>query len=375
MTRFPAPRVLTLSVALALAGCSSFDGMFSGDKVDYRAQSKQTTGLEVPPDLTQLQRQAPLGRGAVSASQLTQSGGLSPEAVAAPTKVAVTQVPGAEIVRMGAVRVIRTTQTPEQVFATARAFWTDLGFEALEERADIGVMETEWKENRAKLPKDFIRRTIGTLLDGLYSTGERDKYRTRVERVGNLTEITITHRGMQEVYTSTQREQTAWQPRPADTEMEAEMLSRLLLRLGGKATIATPEQKATVAAATPNVVEPERLDLGRVPNELVVNEDFERAWRRVGQSLDRHGFTLEDRDRRAGLFFLRYADPDKAGKEEPGFFDRLFGKSEAAAASKLRVSVKSEGNRSVITVQNAQGQQQTDAMAKRILGLLQQDLR
>lgn len=374
MTRFPAPRVLTLSVALALAGCSSFDGAFTSDKVDYRGQAKQTTGLEVPPDLTQLQRQAPLGRGAVSAAQLAQnpSGGT----VQAPAAtVAVNQVPGAELTRVGSVRVIRTSQTPEQVWATSRAFWTDLGFDLPAEQADIGVMETDWKENRAKLPKDFIRRTIGTIFDGFYSTGERDKFRTRVERVGNATEITITHRGMQEVYTSTQKDQTVWQPRPADTELEAEMLSRLLLRLGGQVTAATPEQKATVAAATPNVVEPERLDLSRVPNELVVAEDFERAWRRVGQSLDRHGFTLEDRDRRAGLFFLRYADPDKAGKEEPGFFARLFGKTDGPSTAKLRVLVKSEGNRSVVTVQNAQGQQQTDDIAKRILGLLQQDLR
>ncbi len=374
MTRFPAPRVLTLSVALALAGCSSFDGAFTSDKVDYRGQAKQTTGLEVPPDLTQLQRQAPLGRGAVSAAQLAQnpSGG----AVQAPAAtVAVNQVPGAELTRVGSVRVIRTSQTPEQVWATSRAFWTDLGFDLPAEQADIGVMETDWKENRAKLPKDFIRRTIGTIFDGFYSTGERDKFRTRVERVGNATEITITHRGMQEVYTSTQKDQTVWQPRPADTELEAEMLSRLLLRLGGQVTAATPEQKATVAAATPNVVEPERLDLSRVPNELVVAEDFERAWRRVGQSLDRHGFTLEDRDRRAGLFFLRYADPDKAGKEEPGFFARLLGKTDGPSTAKLRVLVKSEGNRSVVTVQNAQGQQQTDDIAKRILGLLQQDLR
>lgn len=374
MTRFPVPRVLTLSVALALAGCSSFDPLFTSDKVDYRSQAKQTPGLEVPPDLTQLQRQAPLGRGAVSAAQLAQ-GPQGQVAQAPAATVAVNRVPGAELVRVGAVRVIRTTQTPEQVWSTSRAFWTDLGFDLPAEQADIGVMETDWKENRAKLPKDFIRRTIGALLDGFYSTGERDKYRTRVERVGDATEVTITHRGMQEVYTSTQRDQTVWQPRPADAELEAEMLSRLLLRLGGQATTSTPEQKATVAAATPNVVEPERIDLARVPNELVVNEDFERAWRRVGQSLDRHGFTLEDRDRRAGLFFLRYADPEKAGKEEPGFFERLFGKAEAPSASKLRVLVKTEGNRSVVTVQNAQGQQQTDDIAKRILGLLQQDLR
>lgn len=376
MTRFPVPRVLTLSLAVALAGCSSFDPMFTSDKVDYRSQAKQTTGLEVPPDLTQLQRQAPLGRGAVSAAALSAAGTAAPTAAAATTAtVALNQVANAEIVRVGNVRVIRSTQTPEAAWAVTRSFWTDLGFDLPSEQAEVGVMETDWKENRAKLPKDFIRRTIGSVLDGLYSTGERDRFRTRFERVGNLTEITITHRGMQEVYTSAQREQVTWTSRPADSELEAEMLNRLLLRLGGKAVTATPEQTATVAQALPVVAEPERVSLAQVPNQIVVAEDFERAWRRVGQSLDRHGFTIEDRDRRAGLFFLRYADPTKAGKEEPNFFQRLFSKADAPSTAKLRVAVKTEGNRSVVTVQNAQGQQQTDDIAKRILGLLQQDLR
>lgn len=373
MTRFPAPRALPLVAALALAGCSNFDPLFPSDKVDYRSQAKQTTGLEVPPDLTQLQRQAPLGRGAVSAAALNQA--QANPAPAAAAAVALSQVPGAEIVRNGTLRLIRTTQSPEQVWSTVRAFWTDLGFDLPSEQAEVGIMETDWKENRAKLPQDFIRRTIGTFLDGVYSTGERDKFRTRVERVGNFTEITLTHRGMQEVYTSSQREATAWTNRAADPELEAELLNRLLLKLGGRAVTATPEQKATVAGATPNVAEPERVNLAQVPNQIELAEDFDRAWRRVGQSLDRHGFTIEDRDRRAGLFFLRYADPSRAGKEEPGFFQRWFGKAETAATAKLRVAVKSEGNRSIVLVQDAQGQQQTDENAKRILGLLAIDLR
>jgi outer membrane protein assembly factor BamC len=374
VTRFPVPRVLTLSLAVALSGCSSFDPMFTSDKVDYRSQAKQTTGLEVPPDLTQLQRQAPLGRGAVSAAALGTASPAAPVAAAAAT-VALNQVPNAEIVRVGNVRVIRTSQTPEAAWTAARSFWTDLGFDLPSEQAEVGIMETDWKENRAKLPQDFIRRTIGSVLDGLYSTGERDRFRTRFERVGNQTEITVTHRGMQEVYTSAQREQVTWTSRPSDSELEAEMLNRLLLRLGGKAVTATAEQKATVAQAVPVVAEPERVNLAQVPNQIVVAEDFERAWRRVGQSLDRHGFTIEDRDRRAGLFFLRYADPSKAGQEEPNFFQRLFSKADAPSTAKLRVAVKTEGSRSVVTVQNAQGQQQTDDIAKRILGLLQQDLR
>lgn len=373
MTRF-ALSALSLAV---LAGCSSFDPLFSSnDKVDYRSQSKQTGGLDVPPDLTQLQRQAPLGAGgSISAAALAagpNAGGAAPSAV----PVALNKVDNAEIVRVGSTRVIRSSQSPEALWPVARAFWTDLGFELPTEQPEVGVMDTDWKENRAKLPKDFVRRTIGTLFDGLYSTGEKDRFRTRMERVGDQTEITISHRGMQEVYTGVQKDQTVWQPRPADAELEAEMTSRLLMRIGGKATgISTESRAAAAAATTTATVEQTKVALADVPNEIVLSEDFEGAWRRVGQSLDRHGFTVEDRDRRAGLFFLRYADPNMAGKEEPNFFQRLFGADAGKGTARYRVAVKSEGKRSVVSVQDSAGAQATHEQAKRILQLLLQDLR
>ncbi len=383
MTVLSVNRFALSCVALAvMAGCSSFDPLFSGDKVDYRTQSKQTPGLEIPPDLTQLQRQAPLGQGATSISAAQLASQPTGPATAAPTMaaVAVNKVPGAEIVRVGNTRLIRSSQTPEQLWPLVRGFWVDVGFDLPKEQADIGVLETDWKENRAKLPQDFIRRTIGTLIDGLYSTGERDLFRTRLERVGDQTEISITHRGMQEIYTTTRQEQTVWTVRPADPELEAEMLNRLLLRLGGKTTVASVDQSAKVAAATPNVATPQpAAALANVPDQLVVAEDFERAWRRVGQSLDRHGFTVEDRDRRAGVFFLRWADPNKVGKEEPNWFMKLFSSDKGPSMGRYRVLVKSDANvvspRSVISVQDEKGQQLTDEAAKRILGLLQQDLR
>ncbi len=370
MTRFS----LSCLALAALAGCSSLDPLFGGDKVDYRTQSKQTPGLEIPPDLTQLQRQSPIGQGgAISAAQLSAA----PAATAAAPStaaVAVNKVATAEIVRVGNTRLIRSSQTPEQLWPLVRGFWVDLGFDLPKDQADIGLLETDWKENRAKLPKDFVRRSIGTLLDGLYSTGERDLFRTRLDRVGNQTEIIVSHRGMQEVYTNSQKDQTSWTTRPADTELEAEMLNRLLLRLGGKTTAVTAEQTATAAATVPNVGAPQAASAD-VPKELVVAEDFERAWRRVGQSLDRHGFTIEDRDRRAGVFFLRWADPTKVGKEEPNWFQRLFSKNDAPAMGRYRVVVKSEASRSVVSVQDEKGAQILDDAAKRILGLLQQDLR
>jgi outer membrane protein assembly factor BamC len=220
------------------------------------------------------------------------------------------------------------------------------------------------------------------VFDGLYSTGERDMYRTRVERGANGTDIFISHRGMQEVYTTAAKDSTAWQPRPSDPTLEAEMLSRLMLKLGGqesaaKAVVAdAPKTDAKPAALATGGADPlrPRRALSEVPDSLSVNDGFDRAWRRVGLSLDRHGFTIEDRDRAAGLFYLRYADPEKAGQDEPNFFQKLFG-AKGSTPVRYRVSVKTEGATSTVRILDDRGQSITDDNAKRILSLLMDDLK
>ena len=281
--------------------------------------------------------------------------------------------PGGEILRGSDFH--RQTKTVEQLWPQLRAFWVESGFEIAKEETEVGLMQTSWHENRAKLPQDFVRAAIGKVFDSLYSTGERDMYRTRVERVGTGTEIYISHRGMQEVYSTQQKDQTTWTGRPSDPQLEAEMLSRLMLKLGAKEEAAKAALAAAPVAGSKTVAPARSRALSEVPNSLQVNEDFERAWRRVGQSLDRHGFTVEDRDRKQGLFFLRYSDPNQAGKEEPNFFERLFTSDKGLSAMRYRVSVKSEGERSTVTVLDDKGQQQTNDIAKRILNLLMDDLR
>ncbi|WAC72293.1 outer membrane protein assembly factor BamC [Roseateles sp. SL47] len=370
-------RLACLVAVASLAACSSLDRITSGDKVDYKAQAKQTTGLDVPPDLTQLPRDTRPAGGTVSAAQLASQPTAQRPLGAAPNTVAVAKAGEAEFQRLGNSRWIHSNLTPEELWPQLKAFWGERGLQVESEDPAVGVMETNWAENRAKLPQDFIRKSIGTILDSIYSTGERDKYRTRVERSPNGgTDIYIAHRGMIEVYTNSQKDDTAWQPRPADPELESIMLSRLLLKLGGK------EDAAQAVAANQPVPQgfesrpaPTPRSLADVPNSIQLNEGFDRAWRRVGQSLDRHGFTIEDRDRKQGLFFLRYADPNQAGKDEPGFWSRLFGSDKATASVRYRVAVKSEGERSTVVILDDKGQQQTNEMAKRILQLLLEDLR
>ena len=363
-------RAAALLLALSLAGCSSMDGVMSGEKVDYRSTATSTTqGLEVPPDLTQLARE---GRyqaqsGVVSANTMRKPGAAAPAAAGA--AVAPSAVGDMRIDRQGSTRWLVTGQTPEQLYPLVRSFWGERGFVLVVDNPEIGLMETDWAENRAKLPLDFIRRTIGRALDNLYSTAERDRFRTRIERTATGSEVYITHRGMQEVYSDTRPESTIWTPRPSDPELEVEFLSRLMVKLGAKdeaVKTAVANAPVSVSAAAPK---PKRTVLPAVA-AMEIDQPFDRAWRQVGLALDRSGFTVEDRDRGAGLYFVRYIDPKLAGKDEPNFFTKLLGGDKDVKPQRLRVVVKAGGAKTQVSVQTSDGAADNSEAARTVIGKL-----
>jgi outer membrane protein assembly factor BamC len=236
-------------------------------------------------------------------------------------------------------------------------------------------METDWAENRARIPDGMIRNTLGKLLDAVYSTSERDKFRTRLERgaQSGTTEVYISHRGMEEVYTNRELDQTKWQPRPANPELEAEMLRRLMVRLG------VQEERAKTQVAIAKPVDRATLQRGGDGGTLSLNEQFDRAWRRVGLALDRVGFTVEDRDRSKGVYFVRYIDPqiDNRTAENKGFLSRFkfWGGGDKSKTEQYRVLVKDLGERAEVNVLNKDGQREQSATANRILTLLHDQLK
>jgi outer membrane protein assembly factor BamC len=262
----------------------------------------------------------------------------------------------------------------DQLWEPVRDFWQENGFLLSMEQANLGIMETDWAENRAKIPQDFIRNTLGKVIDQLYSTGERDRFRTRLERTASGgTEIYISHRGMQEVLMGANKDQTMWQPRPADPELEAEFLRRLMVKLGisqeqAKAVVAAGAVKAGVRVAT----------VGNTP-VVQLDENFDRAWRRVGLSLDRTGFTVEDRDRSQGTYFVRYVQPGNPDRKDPGFLSKMFSfmssKPDAVAPLKYRITLKSEGESTTVSVLNAAGAPEASDNAQRIVKVLADDLK
>jgi outer membrane protein assembly factor BamC len=279
-------------------------------------------------------------------------------------------VAGMRVERDGSRRWLVVSKPAKELYPSIRDFWQETGFILMVDSPETGIMETDWAENRAKIPQDFIRRTIGKVLDSIYSTGERDKFRTRIElNSKGETEIFITHRGATEELTGTDKSQTIWTTRANDPELEAEFLARLMQRLG----YAEESTKASMAAAK-NVSGATKVSsLKKTPNprlEFVGN--FDRAWRDVGVGLDRSNFTVDDRDRSKGIYFVRFVNTTELSNER-GFFGKIFSKKtddDMKKAKRYRVLVKDTAGTITVVVQDEKGAAETDGVSLQILSLL-----
>jgi outer membrane protein assembly factor BamC len=359
-----------------LAGCGG--SLVESKKIEYKSAGKLPP-LEIPPDLTKPTRDDRYAVPDVSPKgPATYSAYVGDRAGQARTSTAQEVLPEVEkmrIERAGSQRWLVVSGSPEKIWPGIKEFWQDVGFIVNVELPEAGIMETDWAENRAKIPQGIIRSAIGKALDELYSTPERDKFRTRLEKGSqpNTTEIFISHRGMYEIYTNEGKTDTRWQPRPADPELEAEMLRRLMVRLGMDETRA----KTVVAEAGEKSERARIVTASDGQGTLEVLESFDRAWRRVGLALDRVGFTVEDRDRSQGLYFVRYVDPEIDPKKGGGgFLSSLWGsKPDPSKSPQYRIHVKAAGDNTSLQVQTKEGGADNSDTGKKILRLLHDQLK
>ncbi len=380
----PVRYALYLLLGAALGACSGLPSIqIESKKIDYKSAGKLPP-LEVPPDLTRPGTDDRYAvpdinpKGSATYSQYSRERSGQPRAGTTAVLPAQEKV---RVERDGNQRWLVVKGTPGQIWPVVKEFWQETGFIVNLEIPEAGVMETEWAENRAKIPDPgLIRGFLGRVLDQVYSSGERDKFRTRLEPgvEPGTTEIYISHRGMEEVYVSSTtagNPDTRWQPRPPDPNLEAEMLRRLMVRFGVEETVA----KSQLATAEQNAPRATLLKGGGGGGTLALNEQFDRAWRRVGLALDRVGFTVEDRDRSKGLYFVRYIDPqiDNKSAEKPGWLSKLkfWGGSDKPKAEQYRIQVKNADPGAQVEVLGKDGGQENSETAGRILSLLYEQLK
>ncbi|MBP9528964.1 MAG: outer membrane protein assembly factor BamC [Laribacter sp.] len=369
---------------VAVAGLAACASTPDDSKIAYKSAEAPKRTLEVPPDLTapELTNSYAMPAGGVSAKLMAQQqadqAGQQAAVRAGTAQVAATATDTVRLERAGGQRWLSVSgKSAEQLWPLVREFWQDNGFVLKRDEPQLGIMETDWAENRAKIPQDGVRKLLATVgLDGLYATPERDKFRTRFERSpnGNV-EIYISHRGMVESFTEGKND-TKWQPRADDPELEAEFLGRLMLALGVDETKAK-QAKEDAAQPVPVAQRRARIENGAV----VVDDAFDRAWRRTGLALDRSGLVVVDRNRATGTYFVRPAKSETEKVDEGGFWSSLAfwrdkeGKT-AAEQPGYRIVVQQVSDKeSRVTVQGDKGEALDGKLVNAILPKLEQQLR
>ena len=387
----PARLAGALSLAVALAGCSVTETFQDLTRVDYKTAQKREP-LDIPPDLV-----TPRGDDRFAVPDRVGQGttysqfarGVEQRPASATGPVVMPARPGVRIERQGSQRWLVVDSPPDKVWPVVRDFWTDAGFALRLESPETGIMETDWAEKRVRVPDTWVRSALSKALNSLYSTAERDKFRTRLETDGKVTEVFVSHRGMVEELTGPQKDTSVWVPRNSDPELEAEFLRRMMLKLSPpQVASAAPSTAvsggsgapATTPAAAPP---PERARVVQADGRpyVALQEGFDRSWRQVGLALDRSGFTVEDRDRSKGTFFVRYVDPEQEAKAT-GVLDRVFGsggsrKDLTGRRYRIVLEPSEPGTRvGVLGEDGAPPSSDTDRrIATQIVGLLRDQLR
>jgi outer membrane protein assembly factor BamC len=365
-------------IAASIASLLACTSVSKNDTVDYKAAGAvRGPNLTLPPDLitAQADRRYVVQDGSATMSEYSAS----VKKIGENRQNVLTGIPGMRMARDGDKRWLVVDRPAPELYPLIKDFWQENGFLLVVDSPSTGIMETDWAENRSKIPQDIIRRTLGRVLDSMYDTGERDKYKTRLEvsKPGE-TEVYITQRGALEKCVSDSTGSclsTVWTPRPNDPELEAIFLARLMERLG----VSQESARAQVAAASvaaPKQPKAKFVQEGNNTARIDMSASFDRAWRDVGLALDRSNFTVEDRDRSKGIYFVRYVNPKEVGQSK-GFFSKLFSSSDDSSlkAKRYRVVLKSSSdNLTQVSVQDDAGKPENTPAGFKLLTLLDEQL-
>ncbi|WP_250451238.1 outer membrane protein assembly factor BamC [Caballeronia sp. ATUFL_M2_KS44] len=384
------------TVAGIVAGC----GTSSPTAINYKSdQRSKQSSLAIPPNLLDEagdQRSLPPQSGQASLSDLQQVRKVAPDA---PTVVP--PVSGMHIQRDGAERwLVIDGKAPDQVWPQIRRFWQEQGFLLVVDSRDKGVMETDWNETHPQISDGLIRDTLAKATGNSYVTAERNKYRTRLEAApSGGTYVFISQKGMREALTGINNDTSQWQARPNDPALENEYLKRLMSSLamadtrqasgvagssdaGAQAANASAQpakngdsKAAAVAAQNAANSGNSAIRNESVPEaasaQLTLPEAYDRAWLRVGIALDRASFTVDDRDRARGVYYVRYVDPNDKSAREQGFWSQVFHGRKEIIAKQYQVNVRAITEAQTrVAIVNDKGEVDSSPQARQIMALL-----
>ncbi|MDR5743292.1 outer membrane protein assembly factor BamC [Caballeronia sp. LZ029] len=356
---------------ISLAGCDTLNDWLAPDRVNYKA-AETAPSLAVPSDLTT----ADISQRYAAPPKINALGGAAERSVT-PAGNATLGVPNAQdpfgmhIESDGDRRwLVVDGRSPDQIWGPLKEFWEENGFTLKTDAPQTGIMATDWAENRANIPNDWFRNSVGKLLDFAYSSGTRDMFRTQVDRASDgSTDISVTHSAMEEVLTGQDKTSSRWEARPRNPQLEAAVLTKLMQKFG----LTEAQSQKLMAEARPSGAKV-AVDQVAGGSTLDLAEPFDRAWLRVGLALDRTNFTVDNRDRDKGIYYVHFSDSMAELKKE-GLFGKLFSSNTPKPTRQFLVNVRPKADSvTQVGVVDANGQPDNSSDAQRIVSLLHAQL-
>ncbi|NOL50170.1 outer membrane protein assembly factor BamC [Pelistega europaea] len=362
---------VTALLALSVTACSTVDDLMNSEQVDYKSTVRGNP-LTLPPDLASTQLSPQYSTYAGSASAVAYNKAVDKAAKERAATGGVLPVgDGMQVMRSGDRRWLQVDRDASKVYKDVLGFWASEGFTINRENPQSGLIETDWAENRAKIPGDFLRRTLGSIIDMVADSGERDRFTTRLERVNGKTEVYIRHERLVETQMDKDGTTFKWLPAPEDQELNAVMLSRLMAYMG------MPKEQAQEAVKSAHAEAAAQTKASFINGQaaLAVVGSREDVYRDVGYALSGAGFTMDSSDSAAGNYVVRYLDTDTGEKrKESNIFSRLFGDNGNITPVPYTINVASGGGQSVVTVRDSNGNVDNSETALRILSVIRERL-
>lgn len=265
--------------------------------------------------------------------------------------------------KLGAYRWLEIESPSKEVYDAAKKFLTQLGFDLAVDDPAIGLLETNWKENKPKIPEQslgIVRSAISKALNQIYSQGKIDRFRMRIENKNNTSsEVFITHQSMVEEDVAGTN---TWKFADSDKELETEITYRFLVYLGLKNDDAKTIAASNQDIETDSLVQKYYESTNGLSYKMA--ETFDRAWLMVGWAIDRSDYIIYDRNREAGIFYIKLGE--NLVESRKGFLDKLtFWKKETDISSlKVQVKIRTIGNEVQISILGENNEKIPNSQAK-----------
>lgn len=345
---------LSVVCMMALAACSN-----SKKEDQPYLHAKAPPPLEVPPGLAMPKQDADTALPELPPTAPTAEVGITP-----PNLLKQAQAPAPEettppaavtlhIEQQGAQRWLVVPAPADQVWRRVKGFLVEQGFTLAQADEKTGTLETDWRDEPQAAQKNEGNAAS--------KRGLKDKFTLHVAagRVSGSSEVTVAHLGLQRIVA---KGKAQWQPRAADPTLAAALLDKL------QAYFQEKQDTSAADADMPAVRATVTTDSTTGVSTLSLKEDFDRAWQRIGATLRRSGFVIEDRNRSEGVYLVRLGEAFKDAK--PGLVSQLLGGDDNESDKRYRIHVKDQGDKSTVRVEHPGGAPVHTGIGVRILNRL-----